>query len=87
MLKYAVLILWKKGIPANFYAFCISGLHPKNEHKIFKISHPKVVKLKEVSVFGLGHPKSHIRTTENALNSPNIAGGTTDCVFYLPNHH
>ena len=27
MLKYAVLILWrKKGIPAHFYAFCISGL-------------------------------------------------------------
>ena len=26
MLKYAVLILWrKKGVPANFYAFCISG--------------------------------------------------------------
>ena len=26
MLKYAVLILWrKKGIAANFYAFCISG--------------------------------------------------------------
>ena len=25
MLKYAVLILWrKKGVPANFYAFCIS---------------------------------------------------------------
>ena len=26
MLKYAVLILWrKKGVPANFYAFCISA--------------------------------------------------------------
>ena len=26
MLKYAVLILWrKKGVAANFYAFCISG--------------------------------------------------------------
>ena len=25
MLKYAVLILWrKKGVAANFYAFCIS---------------------------------------------------------------
>ena len=25
MLKYALLILWgKKGVPANFYAFCIS---------------------------------------------------------------
>ena len=28
MLKYAVLILWrKKGIAANFYAFCISVVH------------------------------------------------------------
>ena len=26
MLKYAVIILWrKKGVAANFYAFCISG--------------------------------------------------------------
>ena len=26
MLKYAVLIRWrKKGVPANFYAFCISA--------------------------------------------------------------
>ena len=29
MLKYAVLILWrKKGVPANFYAFCISAPIP-----------------------------------------------------------
>ena len=29
MLKYAVLILWRKnGVPANFYAFCISVYIP-----------------------------------------------------------
>ena len=37
MLKYAVLILWrKKGVPANFYAFCISAANWNHQRKAVK---------------------------------------------------
>ena len=35
MLKYAVLILWrKKSVPANFYAFCISAAEARTQNNI-----------------------------------------------------
>ena len=50
MLKYAVLILWrKKGVPANFYAFCISGLlHLVFSFSVFMFTSPPALELEFV---------------------------------------
>ena len=50
MLKYAVLILWRKnGVPANFYAFCISGLlHLVFSFSVFMFTSPPALELEFV---------------------------------------
>ena len=61
MLKYAVLILWrKKGVPANFYAFCIYASNPGKSPDIKICWHY----IKDVK-FGKGFFSEHITEQES----------------------